>query len=113
MHKEYMKIHGVSNMKLLFNPLKAKLNPICLLLALLGARHILHVSRIWFKQGLINQRHIHLTMQMRKYTAMITCTVSTDTGLGIDPVLDFQFSVIISQFSYRWDVIRTCLNDVF
>jgi len=28
-----------------FNPLNAKLNPICPLLALLGAHHILHVSR--------------------------------------------------------------------
>jgi hypothetical protein len=28
------------------NPLNAKLNPICHLLALLGAHHILHVSRI-------------------------------------------------------------------
>ena len=28
------------------NPLNAKLNPICHLLALLGARHIIHVSRI-------------------------------------------------------------------
>jgi len=28
------------------NPLKAKLNPICHLLALLGAHHILHISRI-------------------------------------------------------------------
>jgi len=30
----------------LFNPLNAKLNPICHLLALLGAHHILHISRI-------------------------------------------------------------------
>jgi len=29
-----------------FNPLKAELNPVCHLLALLGAHHILHVSRI-------------------------------------------------------------------
>jgi hypothetical protein len=29
-----------------FNPLNAKLNPICHLLALLEAHHILHVSRI-------------------------------------------------------------------
>jgi hypothetical protein len=29
-----------------FNPLSAELNPICHLLALLGAHHILHVSRI-------------------------------------------------------------------
>jgi len=28
------------------NPLNAELNPICPLLALFGARHILHVSRI-------------------------------------------------------------------
>jgi len=31
------------------NPLSAKLNPICHLLALLGAHHILHVSRIKVK----------------------------------------------------------------
>jgi hypothetical protein len=30
----------------ILNPLNAKLNPMCHLLALLGARHILHVSRI-------------------------------------------------------------------
>ena len=34
--------HAVS----IFNPLNAELNPICHLLALLGAHHILHVSRI-------------------------------------------------------------------
>ena len=32
------------------NPLKAKLNPICHLLALLGADHILHISRIRVKE---------------------------------------------------------------
>jgi len=34
-----------------FNPLKAKLNPICHLLALLGAHHILHVRKIRVKHG--------------------------------------------------------------
>jgi len=34
-----------------FNPLNAKFNPICHLLALLGAHHILHVSRIRVKLG--------------------------------------------------------------
>jgi len=33
----------------LINPLKPKLNPICYLLALLGAHHFLHVSRIRVK----------------------------------------------------------------
>ena len=35
-------LHGV-------NPLNAELNPICYLLALLGAHHFLHVSRIRVK----------------------------------------------------------------
>jgi len=33
----------------LVNPLNAELNPICYLLALLGAHHFLHVSRISVK----------------------------------------------------------------
>ena len=36
-------------MLLLVNPLNAELNPICYLLALLGAHHFLHVSRIRVK----------------------------------------------------------------
>ena len=35
--------------KLLLNPLNPELNPICYLLALLGAHHFLHVSRIRVK----------------------------------------------------------------
>ena len=34
---------------MVFNPLKPELNPICYLLALLGAHHFLHVSRIRVK----------------------------------------------------------------
>jgi len=34
---------------LTFNPLNAELNPICYLLAILGAHHFLHVSRIRVK----------------------------------------------------------------
>ena len=34
---------------LIFNPLNAELNPICYMLALLGAHHFLHVSRIRVK----------------------------------------------------------------
>jgi hypothetical protein len=83
MHIEYTKIHGVNNMKLLS------------------------------KQRLINQRLSYLTMQKGKYTAVIIYTVSTDTGIEIGPIFDFQFSVIISPFGYRWDVIRTCRNDIF
>jgi len=35
----------------LFNPSKAELNPICHLLALLGAHHILHVSGVRVNMG--------------------------------------------------------------
>jgi len=35
-----------------FNPLNAELNPICHLLALLGAHHIFHVSGLRVKLGL-------------------------------------------------------------
>ena len=37
------------NMTKIINPLKPELNPICYLLALLGAHHFLHVSRIRVK----------------------------------------------------------------
>jgi hypothetical protein len=37
------------NLKDTFNPLNVDLNPICHLLALIGAHHILHVSRIRVK----------------------------------------------------------------
>jgi len=38
----------------MFNPLNAQLNPVCHLLALLGAHHILHVSRIGIKAKKFN-----------------------------------------------------------
>jgi hypothetical protein len=47
------------NIKMDFNPLNAKLNPICHLLALLGARHILHFSRIRVKKS-IDWNHLAL-----------------------------------------------------
>ena len=49
-------IHGSTNVKFIteelfpiINPLNSELNPICYLLALLGAYHFLHVSRIRVK----------------------------------------------------------------
>ena len=43
------------------NPLNAELNPICHLLALLGAHHILHVSRVKVKttSGIMGNRIPH------------------------------------------------------
>jgi hypothetical protein len=42
-HEKYLEL------KMKFNPLNAELNPICSLLALLGAHHFLHISRIRVK----------------------------------------------------------------
>jgi hypothetical protein len=39
----------------IIDPLNAELNPICHLLALLGAHHILHVSRIRVKTSLFTE----------------------------------------------------------
>ena len=46
----------------LFNPLNPELNPICYLLALLGAHHFLHVSRIRVK--LLTFRRLMLYIYM-------------------------------------------------
>jgi len=40
---------GARHLRLYINPLNPELNPICYLLALLGAHHFLHVSRIRVK----------------------------------------------------------------
>jgi hypothetical protein len=46
------------------NTLNAELNPICHLLALLGARHILHVSRVSVKLG---DRHGRVVADLALY----------------------------------------------
>ena len=56
--------------KYIINPLNAKLNPICLLLALLGAHHILHINRIRVKETefcmfnfetfILHTKHVHI-----------------------------------------------------
>jgi len=52
--RHILQCHNLSWMKqywaeIIFNPLKPELNPICYLLALLGAHHFLHVGRIRVK----------------------------------------------------------------
>ena len=47
---KFTKPNSVLTYNKFFNPLNTELNPICHLLALLGAHHILHVSRIRVKE---------------------------------------------------------------
>ena len=47
-HK-FLNIFSITEPTFPINPLKPELNPICYLLALLGAHHFLHVSRVRVK----------------------------------------------------------------
>ena len=64
-----------------FNLLIAELNPICHLLTLLGAHHILHVSRARINtQGCQGEREHRLTMKMKAllfFETLITIYQST------------------------------------
>jgi hypothetical protein len=56
----------------LINPLNAELNPICHLLALLGAHHILHINRIRVKVGgRIIHSAFHTLVKLLKVTGYI------------------------------------------
>ena len=58
-----------------FNPLNAELNPICYLLALLGARHLLHVSRIRVKSLTLRQlmSYIYIYIYIYIWSAYSWC----------------------------------------
>jgi hypothetical protein len=75
------------------NPLNAELNPICHLLALLGAHHILHIRRIRVKQGMcvcvcLRARvHTH-TQTHSTHMYFSTCTCESAFVLTIVLCLD-------------------------
>ena len=50
-----------------FNPLNAELNPIRHLLALVGARHIVHVSKIRVNMSCLTMMMMMMMMMMIKY----------------------------------------------
>ena len=50
-----------------FNPLNAEFNPICYLLALLGAHHFLHVSRIRVKSLILRLLMLYIYMYIYIY----------------------------------------------
>jgi len=60
-----------------FNPLNAKLNPICHLVALLGARHILHVSRIRVKHTAVIRLCTNVAISLLELLLNDTFTINT------------------------------------
>jgi len=61
-----------------FNPLNAKLNPIRHLLALLGAHHILHVSRIR-----VNNQLTHTTLKNLELLIHFKISKTAPTCFGL------------------------------
>ena len=62
-----------------FNPLNAELNPICHLLALLGAHHILHIGRIRVKNRASSiQDGCTATLQMLHFIYFFSTNISTE-----------------------------------
>jgi len=67
-----------------FNPLKPKLNTICYLLALLGAHHFLHVSRIRVK--LLTLRHLMSYIHMEHPFLMFLDHTQRRSTVGRTPL---------------------------
>jgi hypothetical protein len=55
---------------MLLNPLNTKLNPICHLLALLGAHHILHISGIRVNVVIFNEAGIDVAVNRVEWIAV-------------------------------------------
>jgi len=67
-----------------FNPLNAEWNPICWLLALLGAHHFLHVSRIRVKEA---QLSVQLTQETRPSKHLQYTFRAASKGKKLTPLL--------------------------
>jgi hypothetical protein len=95
-----------------FNPLNAKLNPICHLLALLGAHPILHVSRIRVKM-----MQISLTKSVIIIIIIIIITMSNIPGNH--KVKELQKTTILGTahilrkvLTYRYNGVNAGTSDI-
>ena len=75
-------------LNLMLNPLNAELNPICYLLALLGAHHFLHVSRIRVKSLTLRQLmlYIYIYIYMEHMFLMFLGHTQRRTTVGRTPL---------------------------
>ena len=74
------------------NPLNAELNPICYLLALLGAHHFLHVSRIRVKSLTLRLLMSYIYIYIYIYIYLCVCVCGA-------PILDVSTSHTTTQHS--------------
>ena len=68
------------------NPLNAKLNPICYLLALLGAHHFLHVSRIRVKSLTLRLLMSYIYIYMEHLFLMFLDHIQRRSTVGRTPL---------------------------
>ena len=105
----------------LINPLNAKLNPTCHLLALLGAHHILHISGIRVKHGGVDVffrsaggersdlRPRHRVMYKAGCALGLVCTLCTREKIVLLPRIEL-YSPVVSypgSFSDMWSMQKT------
>jgi hypothetical protein len=85
------------------NPLNAELNPICYLLALLGAHHFLHISRIRVKQYICTFHYKRcLPYLILKYKSLY------ETNMWPDGC-----SVIVKVLASNWKGNLLCVHSIF
>jgi hypothetical protein len=77
-----------------FNPLNAELNPICHLPALLGAHHILHVSRIRVKLTIVHALSLSVGRAVSESNFIgVACCLNITCLRGQDFISDIIFCV--------------------
>jgi hypothetical protein len=97
------------------NPLNAELNPICHLLALLGAHHILHVSRIRVKRNLGMTETCLYWKTLRSRGSKLQVTVRNEMSkrrTNFDLLL-FLYSHVSVQFMTRGIASLTLSNFLY
>jgi len=91
-----------------FNPLNAELNPICHLLAILGAHHILHVSRMRVKQHASKYRSsVAYILQLTTISNTIAVVISmSNVRVTLGHVIKDQKCFVVVEIRR---ILTTCL----
>ena len=86
----------------IINPLNAELNPICYLLALLGAHHFLHVSRIRIKSLTFSllMSYIYIYIYIYIYVCVCVCVC-----------VEHLFLMFLDHTQRRTTICRTPLDE--
>jgi len=84
-----------TTLTMLLNPLNGELNPICHLLALLGAHHILHVSRL----------RVNLSYQRHDLQSSLKCWCLSNTYIKLT-------AVRISYYNFRKCISKYYLQQI-